>query len=83
MDKKKVKIGSPTMRKKKNRETKKRRASKKILRKAMKKQKKKRNGMRMPINSKRGKMRFQFKKDTTNAKSKKKNRVSCFLVCLR
>jgi len=41
MDKKKVKIGSPTMRKKKNRETKKRRASKKILRKAMKKQKKK------------------------------------------
>jgi hypothetical protein len=41
MNKKKVKIGSPTMRKKKNRETKKRRASKKILRKAMKKQKKK------------------------------------------
>jgi hypothetical protein len=50
------------------------------LRKAMKKQKKKKE---MEWECLWGKMRFQFKKDTTNAKSKKKNRVSCFLVCLR
>jgi hypothetical protein len=39
--------------------------------------------MRMPINSKRGKRRFQLKKDTAIAKSQhQKNRASCLLVCL-
>jgi hypothetical protein len=80
MNKKKVKIGSPTMKKKKKRkETKEWRASKKSLRKAMRKQKKiknkKRNGMRMPINSKKGKRDLNWRKTQQMPKVKKKNQA--------
>jgi len=80
MNKKKVKIGSPTMKKKKKRkETKEWRASKKSLRKAMRKQKKKkkRNGMRMPINSKKGKRDLNWRKTQQMPKVKKKIKLNC------